>query len=150
MLDLLRGGDRRMIGRSEQVAARVSKAPELFPELIAGLWAEDPPFSPSAPDTVPGDLEQVEFIVKDSKRFSDTHGWGYAMFVYDTASGTCSPRPRRPATLRWVTTPGAAPHATSWRRQRITFLRHTLKGKPHQARCTSRFLGNPETGLCNS
>ena len=27
----------------------------------------DPPFSASTPDTVPGDLTQVEFIVKDSK-----------------------------------------------------------------------------------
>ena len=51
----------------------------------------DPPFSASTPDIVPGDLEQVEFIVKDSKRFPDTHGWGYAMFVYDTASGTFAP-----------------------------------------------------------
>jgi len=31
-----------MIGRSDQVAAMVSKTPELFPELIAGLWSEDP------------------------------------------------------------------------------------------------------------
>jgi hypothetical protein len=51
----------------------------------------DPPFSASAPDTVPGDFTQVEFIVKDSKRFSDTHGWGYAMFEYNTASGTFAP-----------------------------------------------------------
>jgi Cytochrome P460 len=51
----------------------------------------DPPFSASAPDTVPGDLAQVEFIVKDSKRFSDTHGWGYAMFDYDAASGMFAP-----------------------------------------------------------
>jgi hypothetical protein len=51
----------------------------------------DPPFSASTPDTVPGDLAQVEFIVKDSKRFSDTHGWGYAMFDYDAASGTFAP-----------------------------------------------------------
>jgi len=51
----------------------------------------DAPFSAKAPDTVPGDLAQVEFIVKDSKRFSDTHGWGYAMFVYDAASGTFAP-----------------------------------------------------------
>jgi Cytochrome P460 len=51
----------------------------------------DPPFSASTPDTVPGDLEQVEFIIKDSKRFSDTHGWGYAMFTYDPASGTFAP-----------------------------------------------------------
>jgi Cytochrome P460 len=51
----------------------------------------DPPFSASAPDTVPGDLAHVEFIIKDSKRFSDSHGWGYAMFDYDAASGTFSP-----------------------------------------------------------
>jgi hypothetical protein len=49
------------------------------------------PFSEKTPDTVPGDLEQVEFIIKDSKRFPDTHGWGYAMFVYDTAAGAFAP-----------------------------------------------------------
>ncbi len=51
----------------------------------------DPPFSAKTPDTVPGDLTEVEFIVKDSKKFSDTHGWGYAMFDYDAASGTFAP-----------------------------------------------------------
>ena len=51
----------------------------------------NPPFSASTPDTVPGDLIEVEFIEKDSKRFSDTHGWGYAMFDYDAASGTFTP-----------------------------------------------------------
>lgn len=50
-----------------------------------------PPFSASTPDTVPGDLSEVEFIVKDSKKFSDTHGWGSAMFDYDAASGTFAP-----------------------------------------------------------
>ena len=51
----------------------------------------DLPFSEKTPDTVPGDLVQVEFILKDSKRFSDTHGWGYAMFDYDANSGTFAP-----------------------------------------------------------
>jgi hypothetical protein len=51
----------------------------------------DPPFSASTPDTVPGDLTAVEFIVKDSTKFSDTHGWGYAMFDYNAASGTFAP-----------------------------------------------------------
>jgi len=51
----------------------------------------DLPFSASTPDTVPGELAEVEFILKDSKRFSDTHGWGYAMFDYDAASGTFAP-----------------------------------------------------------
>jgi hypothetical protein len=51
----------------------------------------DPPFSASTPDTVPGDLTEVEFIEKDSKRFPETHGWGYGMFDYDAASGTFMP-----------------------------------------------------------
>jgi hypothetical protein len=42
ILLLLQGGDRRAIGRSDQVAAIVSKDPGLFPNLIAGLWSEDP------------------------------------------------------------------------------------------------------------
>src|SRR6516162_6176921 len=51
----------------------------------------DQHFSASTPDTVPGDLTEVEFIEKDSKRFSDTHGWGYAMFDYNAASDTFTP-----------------------------------------------------------
>jgi hypothetical protein len=51
----------------------------------------DAPFSAKVPDIVPGDLAQVEFIVKDSKRFPDTHGWGYGMFDFDAASGKFAP-----------------------------------------------------------
>lgn len=51
----------------------------------------DPPFSASTPDTVGGDLTEVEFIEKDSRRFPDTHGWGYAMFDYNAASGMFKP-----------------------------------------------------------
>jgi hypothetical protein len=51
----------------------------------------DAPFSASTPDTVPGVLAAVEFIEKDSKRFPDTHGWGYGTFDYDAASGTFTP-----------------------------------------------------------
>ena len=42
LLRLLRGGDRRTIGRADKVAAIVSNDFLLFPELIAGLWSEDP------------------------------------------------------------------------------------------------------------
>ncbi len=45
------------------------------------------PFSVRVPDTQKG----VGFIMKDSKRFPDTAGWGYAEFAYDTASDTFSP-----------------------------------------------------------
>jgi len=41
--------------------------------------------------TVPGELKEVEFMVKDSKRFADSKGWGYALFNYDAASGTFTP-----------------------------------------------------------
>jgi hypothetical protein len=42
ILTLLAGGDRRTIGRSDEVAAMVSRDPGLFPQLIAGLWSGDP------------------------------------------------------------------------------------------------------------
>jgi hypothetical protein len=42
MHSLLGGGDRRSIGRADEVAARVAKAPQLFPQLIAALWSEEP------------------------------------------------------------------------------------------------------------
>jgi hypothetical protein len=41
--------------------------------------------------TQPGDLDDIDFMVKDSKRFADGGGWGYAYFKYDAASDTFSP-----------------------------------------------------------
>jgi hypothetical protein len=41
--------------------------------------------------TVPGTLENVDFMVKDSRRFADSGGWGYAVFDYDAASDTFKP-----------------------------------------------------------
>ena len=49
------------------------------------------PFSAANPDTVPGRLTEVEFIEKDSARFADSSGWGYAAFNYDEASDTFTP-----------------------------------------------------------
>ena len=46
-------------------------------------------FFPDA--TVPGDLVNVDFMVKDSKRFADSGGWGYAVFDYNAASDTFTP-----------------------------------------------------------
>ncbi len=42
ILSLLTGGDRRSIGRSDEVAALVAKKPRLFSELMQGLRSEDP------------------------------------------------------------------------------------------------------------
>src|SRR5580704_16508499 len=41
--------------------------------------------------TVPGTQHDVDFMVKDSKRFADSGGWGYAVFDYDTASDKFTP-----------------------------------------------------------
>jgi hypothetical protein len=44
------------------------------------------------PDTtVPGTLHDVDFMAKDSKRFADSGGWGWAVFNYDAASDTFKP-----------------------------------------------------------
>jgi hypothetical protein len=41
--------------------------------------------------TVPGAQHDMDFMVKDSKRFADSGGWGYAVFEYDAASDTFTP-----------------------------------------------------------
>jgi hypothetical protein len=41
--------------------------------------------------TVPGTQHDVDFMVKDSKRFADSGGWGYAVFDYNAASDTFTP-----------------------------------------------------------
>ena len=49
--------------------------------------SEEAPFSVSVPDTLMG----IGFMVKDSTRFPDTGGWGWAQFDYDPVSGTFAP-----------------------------------------------------------
>lgn len=41
--------------------------------------------------TVPGNLHDIDFMVKDSKRFADSGGWGYGAFDYDSASDSFKP-----------------------------------------------------------
>jgi len=49
--------------------------------------------SAEAPDptTVPDTLHDIDFMEKDSKKFRDSGGWGYAQFNYNIASGTFAP-----------------------------------------------------------
>jgi mono/diheme cytochrome c family protein len=44
---------------------------------------EHEPGGPTLPDT----QHDVDFMLKDSKRFADSGGWGYGVFEYDAASG---------------------------------------------------------------
>jgi hypothetical protein len=40
---------------------------------------------------IPGSLHDVDFMVKDSKRFADSGGWGWAAFKYNAAFDTFTP-----------------------------------------------------------
>ena len=57
-----------------------------FPDgsaIVKIAWNKAPnPVSPYAVE-VPTTLQSVSFIEKDSKRFPETSGWGYAQFLYD-------------------------------------------------------------------
>jgi len=44
-----------------------------------------------APTTVPDTLHDIDFMVRDSKRFADTGAWGYAQFNYNVASDAFAP-----------------------------------------------------------
>ena len=49
---------------------------------------DESPFPVNIPDTLKG----VGFMVKDSRRFADSGGWGWAEFKYDPASDTFTPQ----------------------------------------------------------
>ena len=61
--------------------------------------------------TVPASLHDVDFMVKDSKRFADSSGWGWGAFKYDAASDTFTPATRLTCRRR-RTTPSAGSRAT--------------------------------------
>ena len=50
-----------------------------------------PAKSTTLPYDFPGTVYDIDFMVKDSKRFPDGGGWGYAVFVYDAASDMYKP-----------------------------------------------------------
>jgi hypothetical protein len=71
-------------------------------------------------------------MVKDSKRFADSGGWGYAVFDYDAKSDTFKPGTPR-ATRRRATTPSAGSRATPQAKARDYVLRSTGSGKDSRA-----------------
>ena len=95
------------ISRSDKVVAVILGNPAMIDAYKAGFpgngkpvpdgakmakvhWIPKPnEFFPDA--TVPGNLLNVDFMVKDSKRFADSGGWGYAVFEYNVASDTFTP-----------------------------------------------------------
>src|SRR5262245_35485743 len=89
------------VSRNAKVVAVILGNPTMIEAYQAGIPANGKPvpdgakmakihwipkpnqFFPEA--TVPGSLLNVDFMVKDSKRFADSGGWGYAVFDYDAA-----------------------------------------------------------------
>ena len=65
-----------------------------FPDgakMVKVHWnAKVNPAEPGAP-TVPGTQHDVDLMVKDSKRFADSGGWGYGAFEYDAATNVFRP-----------------------------------------------------------
>src|SRR5829696_10590694 len=58
--------------------------------------------------TIPAVQTEVSFMVKDSKRFPDTNGWGYATFEYDAPSGAF--KSSKPATASGTGLVPRVPH----------------------------------------
>jgi hypothetical protein len=95
------------ISRNEKAVAVILANPTMVKAYQAGIPGNGKPFPDGAkmakihwdpkthqyfPDvTVPGTQRDVDFMVKDSKRFADIGGWGYAVFRYDAASNTFTP-----------------------------------------------------------
>jgi hypothetical protein len=93
--------------RSEQVGAVILGNRVMIDAYRAGIPGNGQPVPDGAkiakihwapkhneyfPDTtVPGTLQNVDFMEKDSKRFADSGGWGYAAFDYDAAADTFKP-----------------------------------------------------------
>ena len=95
------------ISRTEKVVGVILGNPAMIDAYRAGIPGNGKPFPDGAKmakvhwnprqneffkeATVPGELVNVDFMVKDSKRFADSGGWGYAVFDYDAASDTFTP-----------------------------------------------------------
>jgi len=95
------------ISRNERVVAMILGNPVMIAAYQAGIPANGKPVPDGAemakvhwipkqnqffPDaTVPGALLNVDFMVKDGKRFADSGGWGWAVFEYDAATQTFRP-----------------------------------------------------------
>ncbi len=61
------------------------------PKMAKIHWTPTKSADAPAPTTIPGALHDVDFMVRDGKRFPDTGGWAYAEFDYDAVSDGFKP-----------------------------------------------------------
>ena len=95
------------VSRNEQTMAVIVGNPAMIDAFRAGIPDNGKPFPDGAkmakihwtqktspyPGTpsVPAAQHDVDFMVKDAKRFADSGGWGYAEFEYDATTQTFRP-----------------------------------------------------------
>ena len=85
-----------IVGNPAMIAAYQSGIPgngKPFPDgakMAKVHWLPKKSENPGNP-TVPDKQVNVDFMVKDSKRFGDSGGWGWGAFEYDAASDTFRP-----------------------------------------------------------
>jgi hypothetical protein len=86
-----------ILGNPAMVAAFKAGAPgngKLFPDgakMAKIHWlAKKAEAEPGQP-LIAGTLHDIDFMVKDGKRFSESGGWGYGAFEYEDASKTFRP-----------------------------------------------------------
>ncbi len=86
-----------ILGNPEMIAAYQSGVPgngKPFPDgakMAKIHWNQKKSAEAPAPTLVPDTLHDIDFMVRDSKRFADGGNWGYAQFNYDAASDTFTP-----------------------------------------------------------
>jgi hypothetical protein len=86
-----------ILGNPEIIAAYQAGVPgngKPFPDgskMAKIHWNAKKSAEAPAPTTVPDTLHDIDFMVRDSKRFADSGNWGYAQFNYDAASDTFTP-----------------------------------------------------------
>jgi hypothetical protein len=95
------------LSRNDKTLAAILGNPAMIDAYLAGIPGNGKAFPDGAkmakvhwtpknqqffPDTsVPGPQHDVDFMMKDSKRFADSGGWGYAAFEYDAAKDAFRP-----------------------------------------------------------
>src|SRR5216117_1883283 len=95
------------ISRNEKLMAVILANPVMINAYQSGIPGNGKPFpdgskmakihwNPTKNETFPGttvpaSLHDVDFMVKESKRFADSGGWGWAAFNYDAASDMFTP-----------------------------------------------------------
>ena len=95
------------VSRNEKVITTILGNPVMIKAFQSGIPGNGKPFPDGAKmakihwtpkqneffpgTTVPDKLANVDFMVKDSKTFADSAGWGYGVFDYDTSSDIFKP-----------------------------------------------------------